>query len=699
LDFAETTNPNHKLLDFPTNCETCHTTDPGWKPASFDIHDDYYALNGAHAAIAHDCATCHNGDYANTPSTCDGCHMDNFNQTTAPSHAAQQFPTNCQNCHTEESWTPATFDHNEFYALTGGHAIIADECSSCHHGDYMNTPNTCAGCHTDTYNGTINPNHAVLDFPTNCEECHTTDPGWKPASFDIHNDYYALNGAHAAIAHDCVNCHNGDYNNTPNTCYGCHSSDYSNTVSPDHQALQFSTDCISCHSEDQWVPSVFDHDGQYFPIYSGAHEGEWSDCIDCHTNLSNYAEVTCTNCHLNPQTNNDHNGVPGYVYQDNACLACHPTGSADDNFDHNATNFPLTGAHVTVACSECHTSIFGGTPTNCDACHMDNFNGTTNPNHQALGLPGNCEECHTTEPGWKPAAFPNHDDYWELKGAHVDIANDCATCHNGDYNNTPNTCNGCHNDDYLNTTNPNHTTSQFPTDCQQCHTEDGWSPSSFNHNDYWELKGAHASIANNCDACHNGDYNNTPNTCNGCHNDDYLNTTNPNHALLQFPTDCQQCHTESAWVPSSFNHNAYWVLKGAHASIANNCNACHNGNFNSTPNTCNGCHMSDYNGTNNPNHSAAGFPTDCEECHTENGWTPSTFDHDNLYFPIYSGKHKNEWNTCSECHLNAGNFSTFSCIDCHKHDDPVKMANKHKDVSGYQYVSTACYSCHPDGDE
>ena len=43
-------------------------------------------------------------------------------------------------------------------------------------------------------------------------------PDWNPASFEIHDEYYVLEGAHAIIADQCITCHNGDYNNTPNTC-------------------------------------------------------------------------------------------------------------------------------------------------------------------------------------------------------------------------------------------------------------------------------------------------------------------------------------------------------------------------------------------------------------------------------------------------------------------------------------------------
>ncbi|MCE7926354.1 MAG: hypothetical protein DYG98_25195, partial [Haliscomenobacteraceae bacterium CHB4] len=285
---------------------------------------------------------------------------------------------------------------------------------------------------------------------------------------------------------------------------------------------------------------------------------------------------------------------------------------------------------------------------------------------------------------------------YPLNGAHAAIANDCAACHiNGNYNNTPNTCAGCHTPDYNQSTNPNHAALAIPTDCADCHTTNGWEPATFDiHNNYYQLNGAHAAIANDCAACHNGNYNNTPNTCVGCHINEYNQTNDPDHAAAQFPTNCASCHSETAWVPSTFDHNTFYPLNGAHAAL--NCNACHiNGNYNNVPNTCFGCHQSDYNQTNNPNHASAGFPTTCLDCHTETAWTPANFDHDDMYFPIYSGSHENAWDQCIDCHTNPNNYSIFSCTVCHLSQE---TNNDHQGVQGYAYSSPACYSCHPNGD-
>ncbi len=623
-DYNQTNNPNHTTAEISTDCATCHTTAPGWVPASFGNHE-VYPLTGGHATIANDCFSCHNGDYNNTPTVCFGCHAPNYNQTTNPNHLASGIPNDCAMCHTTNpDWKPATFPiHNDVYPLTGAHATIAEDCFSCHNGDYTSTPNVCFGCHSQNYSQTTNPNHNAIGIPTDCETCHTTNPDWKPAVFPNHDGYYVIAGAHLTIANDCGACHNGNYVTTPNTCFGCHETNYNQTNNPSHQTAQFPTDCESCHTQSAWVPSTFDHDGQYFPIYSGKHNGKWDLCSDCHTDPSNYAIFTCITCHQAGETNSQHEGISGYVYNSDACLACHPDGSGGGAFDHSNTGFPLTGAHIGLDCIACHENGYSGTSTNCADCHDNNYNQTTNPNHNVIGIPNDCASCHTTNPGWTPATFPIHSNYYQLTGGH-------------------------------------------------------------------------ATIANNCFSCHNGNYNTTSTVCFDCHSQNYNQTTNPNHSGIGIPDECATCHTTNpGWAPATFPiHSNYYVLQGAHVSIANDCAACHSGNYNTTPITCFGCHQNNYNQTTNPPHLSAQFPTNCETCHTQTTWIPSTFDHDGQYFPIYSGNHHNAWDQCSDCHNDPNNYAVFTCLTCHGQN---QMNNEHNGVSGYQYNSEACYSCHPTG--
>ncbi len=256
---------------------------------------------------------------------CYSCHQADYNR--AENHVSQNYPHECEMCHNTTTWDDATFNHSATsFPLTGAHQTV--DCSSCHQSGFAGTPTQCESCHQTDFNNTTNPNHQAIGISTDCQTCHTTNPGWQPASFPIHNNFYELLGAHANIS-NCADCHNGNYNSTPNECYGCHADNYSNTTNPNHQAIGFGTDCQSCHTQNAWQPATFDHDAQYFPIYSGKHAGTWNDdCSSCHTQPNNYSIFSCVTCHEHNQLDTDdhHQGVQGYIYESNACYACHPTG-------------------------------------------------------------------------------------------------------------------------------------------------------------------------------------------------------------------------------------------------------------------------------------------------------------------------------------------------------------------------------------
>jgi hypothetical protein len=111
-------------------------------------------------------------------------------------------------------------------------------------------------------------------------------------------------------------------------------------------------------------------------------------------------------------------------------------------FNHNSTRFPLTGAHTTVLCANCHVgNKFAGTPTACYACHASEFMTVTNPNHVAAGFPTTCESCHTTTT-WSGATF-NHK-FPIYSGAHSGKWSSCNDCHNNASNYAVFTCLSCH---------------------------------------------------------------------------------------------------------------------------------------------------------------------------------------------------------------------------------------------------------------
>ncbi len=405
--------------------------------------------------------------------------------------------------------------------------------------------------------------------------------------------------------------------------------DFNNSTNPNHTAAGFPTTCMDCHTTTAWVPSTFDHDGQYFPIYTGEHAGEWTLCADCHQIPNNFAVFTCISCHEHNQLDMDdkHQNVQGYIYESGACLSCHPDGTKGNAFNHGNSIFPLTGAHTTIDCLQCHQNGYAGTPTECLACHQENYNNAANPSHTALQLPTDCASCHTTSPDWTPATFPIHNQYFELLGAHANITN-CSDCHNGNYTTTSNLCYDCHTNAFTNAQNPNHVAAGIPTQCEQCHNSTAWIPSTFNHiSTGFELLGTHSTIQ--CSNCHQGVITGLSSECISCHQDDY--NVAPNHVAQGYPTNCEMCHNSVVWNQVTFNHNnTNFPLLGAHQNV--NCSECHESGFTGTTTICIDCHQSVYSSTTNPPHQILNFSFECLECHTMNGWTPANFNHS--FYPI-----------------------------------------------------------------
>jgi Zn finger protein HypA/HybF involved in hydrogenase expression len=324
-DFTAAKNPDHVQAGFPQTCALCHNM-ASWVGATFD-HNAFtnFPLTGAHVNVP--CAQCHvNGRYAGTPRDCASCHLADYQKTNNPNHAAAGFPQDCSICHSTASWAGATFDHSKTgFPLTGAHLQL--NCVSCHvGGKYTGLSATCVSCHLTNYNSTTNPNHVAAGFPQQCEVCHTTT-AWTPASFDHSKTGFPLTGAHATTP--CASCHvGGRYAGTPTDCYSCHKTDYTSVTNPNHVAAGFPTDCSQCHTTTTWAGAVFNH--TWFPIYSGAHQGKWTTCNDCHVNPSNFAVFSCTNCHAHDKTTTDaaHKDVRNYVYNSANCYSCHPIGQS-----------------------------------------------------------------------------------------------------------------------------------------------------------------------------------------------------------------------------------------------------------------------------------------------------------------------------------------------------------------------------------
>lgn len=406
-------------------------------------------------------------------------------------------------------------------------------------------------------------------------------------------------------------------------------------------------DCKACHTPGSWDynanTNLFTHSTTGFDL-EGRHASV--ACKACHENLIfEEAENTCVACHTDVHS----------MSVGNDCARCHTAENwLVDNIPelHEQNGFPLLGAHRFTACTDCHQS-----ETNlrwerlgnaCATCHLKDYNTTQAPNHAAAGFSTNCTDCHDPfNPVWSSATSFHM--FFPLKDGH-DIQ-ECSQCH--DVNNfaaADPACISCHQDNLNNlpASAPDHT--NLGIDCAACHTTMAWAPALFDH----------SRTAQACITCHQDNLNNLP-------------ASAPDHTNLG--NDCGVCHSTTSWTPASFDHSL-------------------------TTQACLDCHQSDYNAipASAPDHST--FGTDCGSCHTTNAWTPANFGHtDPSDFPIYSGNHgPGVWTDCTDCHI-GGNFNSFSCIDCHEHNNPNDLADEHDDVPGYQYNSIACLNCHPRGEE
>jgi hypothetical protein len=323
--YDATTTPAHAAAGYSTSCATCHTTTT-WLGAVFNHSMTQFPLTGAHLAAT--CQGCHaDGVYRGKPADCYSCHRTAYDGTRHPPHGASAIGTACTSCHTTSAWAGGTYDHTvTSFPLTGAHR--ATSCNGCHaDGVYKGKSTACLSCHQADYTATTQPPHGSSGIGTVCSSCHSTT-AWIPGTFNHSATNFPLTGAHTATS--CLSCHgDGVYRGKNTACVSCHQADYTSTTNPNHAAAAFPTTCSSCHTTTTWLGATFDHDGSYFPIYSGAHRGKWSSCATCHTSPTNYKAFTCLSCHEHRQSEMDskHQGRTGYRYDSQACYACHPRGT------------------------------------------------------------------------------------------------------------------------------------------------------------------------------------------------------------------------------------------------------------------------------------------------------------------------------------------------------------------------------------
>ena len=262
-------------------------------------------------------------------------------------------------------------------------------------------------------------------------------------------------------------------------------------------------------------------------------------CDACHLNFKKEVQAQlCNACHKAVAADiAEGRGFHGKFHPASGdCRGCHTDHAGRDariikfdtsTFNHDFTQYPLSGKHVGVKCASCHVGgrKYRDAPVKCVACHQkdDKHKGTLGPN---------CVSCHT-ETGWKVEKFDHGNTRFPLLGAHARAT--CQSCHaDQNFAATPRECVSCHLKKDVHR-------GALGTRCATCHDAVDWKPGFFDHsNTTFPLTGKHVNVA--CKSCHISPAGSVklPTQCVACHRKDDV------HKGGDGP-ECAQCHTAVGW--------------------------------------------------------------------------------------------------------------------------------------------------------
>lgn len=434
-----------------------------------------------------------------------------------------------------------------------------------------------------------------------------------------------------------------------------------------------------------------------------------SNCTKCHTVGNKVTREKCLACHQIIKTNILAN--KGYHASKEVtgkeCVVCHNEHHGRNfqlvrfdpkTFIHSKTGYVLKGVHAKKDCKSCHkaafikdprlknkATTFMGLNQACLTCHEDYHQGKYSPK---------CDICHSFENFKGVTGFDHNTTKFPLVGRHKTVA--CDKCHKTEVINGKSVqkfkglefsnCTSCHKDVHNN---------KFGQNCKKCHSEESFHAvkgmKGFDHDKTnFKLIGKHRDLA--CKSCHKKTLT-APirhDHCTSCHADYH----NKEFAKNGISPDCNQCHNNDGFTPSSYaieKHNlTKFPLEGAH--LATPCMACHKKqgkwSFKNLGSKCVDCH----------NNVHKGFIEDkylsdnkCTSCHSVISWKKITYDHSQTKFKL-DGAHTKI--LCSECHyaknekdIKVQKFIGMStdCESCHKNNHVGQF-----DVNG----KTECTKCH-----
>lgn len=485
--------------------------------------------------------------------------------------------------------------------------------------------------------------------------------------------------------------------------------------------------CSSCH-------------GGWFGNMRGA-------CSECHDEIAQQVEqghglhgrlddvlaADCASCH------SEHHGASFRLVNP---LAFSLAGVRDPSrFDHSLVGFAMDGAHLELACRDCHANAevdvlpegehrFLGLDQDCATCHADPHGGQ---------MQFGCATCHG-QASFTDRAVPGHEAWLSLLGAHEAV--DCRTCHAagtphglealqpgardlarqcGDCHETPHSTTFLAGNAAANGVEPRAT-------CAVCHPLDlpaftdpgvAITPEQHGHGGF-PLTEPHHAV--DCASCHPpaASYaerhpGRAPRQCASCHADPHDGQFDvpPNAAI------CVDCHAATHFDPPAFDRTLHAAtalpLDGRHAET--DCHDCHTDpgdegarRFRGTPNRCEQCHADAHAGrfASAAAELAAQPRGTCAACHGTGAFADvdaAAFDHGRWTdFPIHGAHAQID---CEECHPRAeapdlagrrfGRIARHGdgAVDCAVcHGDPHEGTFARDGAPGAIDGRTGCERCH-----
>jgi hypothetical protein len=380
-----------------------------------------------------------------------------------------------------------------------------------------------------------------------------------------------------------------------------------------------------------------------------------------------------------------------------ACTACHTTsGWRDVSFDHRRTGTPLRGQHAAAPCTGCHDlRDFRTAAHECRFCHEDPHRGDAGTR---------CQMCHV-ESSWREVSAQNAHANTRLPELGVHAALQCADCHRQaavqQFSGPVTRCVECHRATFAATANPSHAALGLSQQCESCHQLTSWSFALFQQHDavFPIYSGAHSGVWRDCATCHANPADYTVFSCLSCHGQSRTDAEHNGIGGYSYQSSaCFMCHPDGRRGSFGQHDAVFPIFTGTHVGLWTQCTDCHTDPTNRKAFTCTSaaCHPQ---ATTDPWHAGiTGYQfasAQCYACHPT-GQAGTFTQHDQLYFPIYTGTHAGRWSSCATCHITAGQPADFTCMSGSCHPQAQTNSN-HSGVNGYQYTAQACYSCHRAG--